>query len=84
MKIFLFIFQVNEKNKSLSTFEQGCKTMRDNIIMIRVLKSGVQVFWTCSVVHKNELYVYGGDARKKGSPYQIAKARFPKKVFASK
>ena len=47
--------------------------------MIRVLKSGVQVYWTCSVVHKNELYVYGGDRRYKGDPYQIAKARFPKK-----
>ena len=52
--------------------------------MIRVLKRGVQVFWTCSVIHKNEMYVYGGDPRSKGSPYQIAKARFPKKEVASK
>ena len=48
--------------------------------MIRVLKSGAEVFWSCPVIHKNAMYVYGGDYRHKGDPKQIAKARdFQKK-----
>ena len=39
------------------------------------LKSGVTVFWSCSVIHKDTMYVYGGHKHHKGNSYQIAKAR---------
>ena len=36
---------------------------------------GVKVFWSCSVLHKDTMYVYGGHKHYDGNPYQIAKAR---------
>ena len=37
------------------------------------LKSGVTVFWSCTVVYKDEMYVYGGHKHNEGDPNQIAK-----------
>ena len=44
-----------------------------------VLKSEIKVFLSCSVIHKNAMYIYGGDKQyTNGDPYQIAKALFSK------
>ena len=42
------------------------------------LESGVTVFWSCTVVYKDAMYVYGGHKNEGGDPHQIAKVKISK------
>ena len=37
-----------------------------------------EVFWSCTVVYKDEMFVYGGHKHNGGDQYQIAKVKIAK------
>ena len=66
---------------STSNYQQNSMTIDLNGThqMINfALESGVTVFWSCTVVYKDAMYVYGGHKNEGGDPHQIAKVKISK------
>ena len=80
----LAISTASRDMKAAGSYQQNPMTIDSigNHQMINfALKSGVTVFWSCTVVYKDEMYVYGGQKHKGGDPYQIAKVKISKTFF---